>query len=260
MTTLLSMDMTDRTALVIGAARGIGAAVCRGLLANGCRVACTHLGHDADTAGAAELAASAREMGREFLDAAIDCTDETATTTFVTSLETQWGHLDYLVYCAGFTSPVGFMELDAEKWRRVVDINLNGAFIAAHAAMPLMIRQSGGSIVFIGSAAVTSGGGGRADYVSAKAGLEGLNLAITKEHAKHGIRSNIVHPSLIETDLLRSRYADPAKRAEVAKGVPLGRLGQVDDVASLVMFLLSDHAGYITGQAILVDGGRSYCG
>jgi NAD(P)-dependent dehydrogenase (short-subunit alcohol dehydrogenase family) len=257
---MLKIDMTDKTALVIGGARGIGAAVCNGLLSNGCDVACTHLGGQADDAGAAELMSLAQSMGRDFQDAVIDCTDQDATVAFVTSLESRWGHLDYLVYSAGFTSPVSFSDLTIEQWRRVVDINLNGAFIAIHAALPLMIRQGGGSIVMIGSAAVTSGGGGRADYVSAKAGMEGLNLAITKEFSKHNIRSNIVHPSLIETDLLKARYADPAKRAEVAQGVPLGRLGQPDDVASLVSFLLSDHAGYITGQGILVDGGRSYCG
>jgi len=150
-------------------------------------------------------------------------------------------------------------ELTIEQWRRVVDINLNGAFLAAHAVLPAMVSQKKGSLVLIGSAAVTSGGGGRADYVSAKAGLEGLNLAITREYAPRGIRCNLVHPALIETDLLRQRYPDPAKRQEVARQVPVGRLGQPEDVAHIVCFLLSEAAGYITGQSILVDGGRSFC-
>jgi NAD(P)-dependent dehydrogenase (short-subunit alcohol dehydrogenase family) len=116
-----------------------------------------------------------------------------------------------------------------------------------------------GSIVLIGSAAVATGGGGRADYVSAKAGLEGLSRAITKEFAPAGIRCNIVHPSLIATDLLTQRHPDPAAREKLAASVPLRRLGEPEDVANLAVFLLSDLAGYVTAQSIMVDGGRTFC-
>jgi len=172
----------------------------------------------------------------------------------------KWGRLDNLVYCAGFTSPKSFLELEADEWRRVADINLTGAFIAAHAAIPAMKARGSGSIALVGSAAVFTGGGGRADYVSAKAGLEGLNRAITKEFAPFGIRCNLVHPSLIATDLLTQRHPDPAAREKLAAGVPLRRLGQPEDVAHMVLFLLSDLASYVTGQSILVDGGRTQCG
>lgn len=252
-------DAAKKVVMVIGGARGIGASVCREFLQDGYNVACTHLGHDADKKGSGELRSLADSVGCGYLDAAVDCTDNDQTVAFVELVRKTYGGIGNLVYCAGYTSPVPFEQLDIEQWRRIVDINLNGAFIAVHAVLPAMLC-AGGGIVLIGSAAITSGGGGRADYVSAKAGLEGLNLAITKEFAPKGIRCNLVHPSLIETDLLRHRYPDEAQRAQVAKGVPVGRLGQPEDVAHVVKFLLSDKAGYLAGQSILVDGGRSYCG
>ena len=254
-------DLTSaaNVALVIGGSRGIGAAVCRELITGGCRVAWTHRGSEAGKKETIKLHTMAKKHGCQTIDAVVDCTDPDGTADFIETIMHNWGRIDYLVYCAGFTSPVSFLDLTSEEWRKIVDLNLNGAFIAAHAVMPYMIKERNGSIVLIGSAAVTSGGGGRADYISAKAGLEGLNLAITKEFAPQGVRCNLVHPSLIETDLLCTRYPDEAVRNEMAMGVPVRRLGQPEDIAHLVMFLLSDKAGYITGQSILVDGGRSYC-
>ena len=248
-----------KTALVIGGSRGIGAAVCRMLIADHYRVAWTHRGSDASVEGSRKLHNFARETGSETMDAIVDCVNVENTVNFVEKIISEWGEIGNMVYSAGFTSPVPFLDLTAEEWRRIVDINLNGVFIVAHAVIPHMIKAGGGNIVLIGSAAVTSGGGGRADYISAKAGLEGLNLAITKEFAPKGIRCNLVHPSLIETDLLCQRYPDPSDRERLALQVPVRRLGKPEDVAGITCFLLSDKAGYITGQSILVDGGRSYC-
>lgn len=239
----MNISFSGSTALVIGGSRGIGAAVCRELAAGGCEVVFTHRGTSpvGEAPGRAEL---------------VDVTDDAAMGRLIRSIET----LDFLVYCAGVTSPVAFAGLNVEEWRRVVDVNLNGAFIALRHALPLMVKRRRGSVVLIGSAAIVSGGGGRADYASAKAGLEGLNRAVAREYGPDGIRSNLVHPSLIETELLHRRHPDPAKRAKLAQGVPLGRLGQPEDIANMVCFLLSDKAGYITGQSIFVDGGRTFCG
>jgi NAD(P)-dependent dehydrogenase (short-subunit alcohol dehydrogenase family) len=155
---------------------------------------------------------------------------------------------------------MNFCDISFNDWRKVVDINLNGAFLAIKEAIPLMRKAGKGSIVIIGSAAIVAGGGGRADYAASKAGLEGLNRAVTKNFAPEGIRCNIVHPSLIETDLLKQRHPDPAKRKELGeKEVPLRRLGQPEDIAAAALFLLSDAAGYITGQSLFVDGGRTFC-
>ena len=256
----MESEFVNKKAVIIGGSRGIGASICKQLIKSGCSVAATHLGTEEGIKGAQELRETAVQHGQHFLDGAVDCTDKDKTCSFINDVEKQFGNIDFLVYCAGFTSPVVFDDITVEQWRKVVDVNLNGVFIALHYVLPRMSKQGSGNIVLIGSAAITSGGGGRADYVSSKAGLEGLNLAITREFSPKGIRCNLVHPSLIETDLLRSRYPDPVKREELCERVPLGRLGQPQDVADLVCFLLSDKASYITGQSILVDGGRSYCG
>ncbi len=251
--------LAGKKALVVGGSRGIGAAIVRELLSNRCRTAFTHKDPPEHSGAAAAIQRYAQEQSCECLDVDADCTNSDAMRSFVETVVNAWGGVNYLVYCAGYTSQVSLDQLTVEQWRRIVDINLNGAFIAVDAVLPTMLTQKSGSIVLIGSAAVRTGGGGRADYVSAKAGLEGFNLAITREYASKGIRCNVVHPSLIETDLLRHRYSDSIQRQEAGRSVPVGRLGRPEDISHLVCFLLSDCAGYITGQAILVDGGRSFC-
>ena len=121
-----------------------------------------------------------------------------------------------------------------------------------------MIAQKAGRIICIGSAGSITGGGGSAFYSSSKAGINGLVRALSKELAPRGITVNAVLPALIETDLLRDREPDPAKRREYIKRIPVGRLGLPEDVAYAVLFLASEYAGYITGQNIIVDGGATY--
>ncbi|MGC8861842.1 MAG: SDR family NAD(P)-dependent oxidoreductase [Armatimonadota bacterium] len=256
---MIEINLRDRVTIVIGGTRGIGASVVRLASEAQSRVAWTGPPLEKDIAASSELMGEMHAAGRTVMNAVVDATDEAATHDFVSKVASEWGGIHGLVYCPGFTNPTGLLDITADEWRKVVDINLTGAFIAVHAAIPHMLQAGGGSIVFIGSAAVTSGGGGRADYVSAKAGLDALNKAITREFAPQGIRCNVVHPALIATDLLVQRYPDEAQRQKVAEGVPLRRLGRPEDVANMVVFLLSDLASYVAAQSILVDGGRSYC-
>lgn len=256
---MFEISLTGKSVVVIGGARGIGAAVCRVFTQAGAKVAWTHLGNQADSEASRKLKEDIRIMGGECFDAVVNCTDETGTKLFVEQVVKKWDRLNGLVYCAGFTSSVPFLNITAEEWRKVVDVNLNGAFIAVQAVVPYMQKEGPGAIVLVGSAAIVSGGGGRADYVSAKAGLEGLNRAITKEFAPSNIRCNVIHPSLIETDLLKQRHPDPAKRAKLAAEVPLRRLGQPEDVANAALFLVSEKSSYITGQFLFIDGGRTFC-
>jgi 3-oxoacyl-[acyl-carrier protein] reductase len=121
------------------------------------------------------------------------------------------------------------------------------------------VCQNAGSIILIGSAAIVAGSGGGVHYAASKAALEGLCRGLTRELAPQGVRTNLVHPSLVDTELLRLRHPDPAMRDELAKAVPLRRLGKPEDIAHLVAFLASDLAGYITGQSFYVDGGRTFC-
>ncbi len=257
---MLEMNLDGRATLVVGGSRGIGASVVEQVAAAGSKVAWTHLGTDKDQADSEKLMRLVEPHDREAMHFGVDCTDEVETRKLVETLLEKWGALDHMVYCAGYTSPVSMLDLDAEEWRRVVDINLTGAFIAVRAVLPHMVGRGSGSMVLVGSAAIVAGGGGRADYVSAKAGMEGLNRAITKEFAKQGIRCNVVHPSLIDTELLHTRHPDPETRAELGKKVPIGRLGLPADVSAATVFLLSDLAGYITGQNLFIDGGRTFCG
>ena len=256
---MLTIEMKNKTTVVIGGSRGIGAAIVGMAAAAGSKVAWTYPDVAKDVSQSAELEEQLRAKGAELTHAMVDCTDAQATGSFIAEVTERFGTLDHLVYCAGFTSPVPYLDLNIDEWKRVVDINLNGAFIATHAAIPQMQTQGGGAIVMVGSAAVVAGGGGRADYVASKAGMEGLNRAITKEFAPSNIRCNVVHPSLIETELLKQRHPDPAKRQELAQQVPLRRLGQPEDIGHAVLFLLSDMASYITGQSLFVDGGRTFC-
>ncbi len=255
----MKIELMGKRTLVIGGARGIGAEVVRTCAEAGSSVAWSYLDCPADQAATTALKAELEAKGVKTFAMAADCTSEEQTKALFAKIGEVWGKLDCLVYSAGFTSPVKFMDIDYASWQKVVNINLNGAFLAAQNAIPLMRANGKGSIVIIGSAAIVAGGGGRADYASSKAGLEGLNRAITKEFAPENIRCNIVHPSLIETDLLKQRHPDPEKRKQLAQEVPLRRLGQPADIAAATLFLLSDAASYITAQSLFVDGGRTFC-
>lgn len=252
-------SLKGKKILVVGGSRGIGAQIVRECADAGCdAVAWSCFSENGVAASQALLTELGGKCQTEVFKA--DCTNETETLAMFDTIREKWGKIDGLVYNAGFTSPKDFCDISFDEWKHVVDINLNGAFLAIREGVKLMRGNGGGSIVIIGSAAIVAGGGGRADYAASKSGLEGLNRAVTKYFAKENIRCNIVHPSLIETDLLCQRHPDPAKRAELgAKEVPLGRLGKVEDIANTAIFLLSGQSSYITAQSILVDGGRSYC-
>lgn len=253
------IDLSGKTTLVIGGSRGIGAAIVKAVLEAGGNAAWTYPDNPKDISSSKDLEGALAVYQGKFMHGMADCTNETATRAFVASIIKKFATINSLVYCAGYTCPVGYLDIKLDEWRRVLDINLSGAFIATQAVLPKMKEQQSGAIVLIGSAAIVAGGGGRADYVSAKAAMEGLNRAITKEFAPSGIRCNLVHPSLIDTDLLKERHPDPEKRKQLAQEVPLKRLGQPEDIANATLFLLSDMASYITGQSLFVDGGRTFC-
>ena len=254
---MITVDLKDKTVMVVGGARGIGAAIVRGAADAGANVAWTYSGSARGRKASKALSADLPEE-RTLFDA-VDCSDVEASDKFLRAVLAKWGKIDCLVCNAGLTNPKNLLDITPDEWRRYVEINLNGVFVSMRMPLREMAGAGGGSIVLIGSAAVGNGGGGRADYVSAKAGLEALAKAVTKEFASKNVRCNVVHPSLIMTDLLRERYPDDKARAETAESVPLGRLGTPEDIANLALFLLSDLASYITGQSIYVDGGRTFC-
>jgi 3-oxoacyl-[acyl-carrier protein] reductase len=157
----------------------------------------------------------------------------------------------------GVTWVAPLQVLDLEGWQRALDVNLTASYVAVKVALPWFLENERADIVLIGSSAVVDGGGGGAHYSAAKAGLDGMMRGLMRELPRQGIRINTVHPCVVDTDLLRERYDTEEKRARLAAQVPVGRLAEPEEIGSLIAYLCSDLGGFICGQSILVDGGRT---
>ncbi len=254
---MLTIDLTGRKALVTGGARGIGAGIVRALAECGASVAFTHLGSERGTKAAEQLVAGLNTTGGQILDFTAPAEDMGAMRQVVSEAAGKIGGLDIVVPNVGKNWVAPLEDLDLEGWQRGLNLNLTASFIAIKAALPWLLKAERADIVLIGSSAVVDGGGGVAHYAAAKAGLEGLMRALMRELPRQGIHVNTVHPCVVDTDLLRERYDDEEKRARLAAQVPLGRLARPEDIGALVAYLCSDLGGFICGQSILVDGGRT---
>ena len=253
---MIAIDLTGRKVLVTGGARGIGAGIVRAVSQCGADVAFTHLGSERGTRAARQLLDELSGVGQALCFTAA-AQDMAAMTDVVSAAADKMGGLDIVVPNVGVNWVAPLDVLDLAGWQRALDINLTASFIAIKTALPWLLQAGRGDIVLIGSSAVVDGGGGGAQYAAAKAGLEGMMRALMRELPRQGIRINIVHPCVVETDLLRQRYDDEEKRAGLVAQVPVGRLGKPEDIGSLVAYLCSDLGSFICGQSILVDGGRT---
>ena len=224
----------DRVAFVTGAARGIGRTIAETLRDLGATVA------------AGDLSAPAIDG---VLGVELDVTDEAVVDAAIARVERELGPVAILVLNAGIFVIEPFEETTLASWQRSVDVNLTGAFLTARRCLPAMRRAGYGRVVMIGSSAGKTGGAKSvAAYGASKAGVMALAKAIASEYASTGITSNALAPALIDTDMIS---AMPDMREQV----PVGRLGTVHDVADTVAFLCSEHAGYITGEVVDVNGG-----
>jgi NAD(P)-dependent dehydrogenase (short-subunit alcohol dehydrogenase family) len=246
------MLLNGKTAVISGAASraGIGLATARLFAAHGARVAIL----DLDEAAAIEAAQS---VGSQHIGIACDVTDEAACTQAAAKVIEIFGQVDILVNNAGITQPLKIMEIKPGNWDRVLDVNLRGVLYLSQAFIPHMRGRKSGSIACMSSVSAQRGGGifGGPHYSAAKAGvLLGLAKAMARELGPDGVRVNSVTPGLIQTDITGGMMTD-AIRADILKNIPIGRLGDGQDVANAFLFLASDLSSYITGAVIDVNGG-----
>lgn len=226
--------LSGRVAVVTGAGRGIGQRIAEVLAGNGAKVA------------ALDLEAPAHDG---ILGIACDVSDEAAIDAAFAQVERDLGPVSVLVLNAGIYPIVSFEETTRELWDRTMAINLTGAFLCARRALPAMREAGYGRIVGIGSSAGKAGGKRSvAAYAASKAGVMTLMKSIANEYAKHGITANALAPALIDTPMI-------ADTRDLVNLIPVGRFGTVDEVAALVAFLASEHAGYITGEVTDINGG-----
>ena len=240
-----------KSAIVTGATRGIGKAIVLELAKRGCNVAFNY----ASSAEAAEkIKAEIEGYGVKVFAAACDVSSTEAAAEFVKSAKEELGSIDLLVNNAGITRDNLIMRMKEEDWDAVIDTNLKGAWNFSKAAVrPMMRNENGGAILNISSISGVVGMLGQSNYSASKAGMNGLTKSLAKEVASRKITVNALALGLVETDMASEMNEE--YRAKILEQIPLGRLGNTQEVAEIVCFLLSDSARYITGQIIQADGG-----
>ena len=244
------MLLDGKTALVTGASRGIGRAIALRLAAEGASVAINYAGN---TAKAEETKAAIEAVGGKAALFQADVSDSAQVERMVAAVTEAFGTIDILVNNAGITRDGLLMRMKEEDFDAVLDTNLKGIFHVTKAVSKLMMKKRAGRIVNMASVVGIMGNAGQTNYAAAKAGVIGFTKSAAREFAARGITVNAVAPGFIATDMTAA-MPEKAKEATLA-AIPLRRMGEPEDVANAVAFLVSDQASYITGQVVKVDGG-----
>jgi 2-hydroxycyclohexanecarboxyl-CoA dehydrogenase len=251
---------TGRAALVTGGGGGIGGATCRRFAQEGARVAVC----DRDRAAAERVAQAIVAEGGEALALECDITDRAAVDRTVAEVLARFGAIDILVNNAGWDVFLPFVKTVPEQWERLIAINLVGALNMHHAVLPAMVERKAGRIVNIASDAARVGSSGEAVYAACKGGLVAFSKTLAREHARHGITVNCVCPGPTDTALFadyKKGAGNPEKLEEAfRRSIPLGRIGQPEDLPGAIAFFASDDAAYVTGQVLSVSGGLTMAG
>lgn len=243
--------MSDRpVALITGASRGIGHAIAESFAAAGYRLSICGTREDTVRAAAERLAAT-HEI--EAFARAVDVSNRDDVQGFVGETAAHFGRLDVLVNNAGITRDTLAMRMKGEEWQQVIDTNLSSVFHASQAALKPMMKARHGRIINLSSVVASMGNPGQANYCASKGGIDALTRSLAREIGSRGITVNAVAPGFIATDMTAELGEEAQKR--LVEQIPLARLGEPRDIADAVMFLASDHAGYITGQVLHVNGG-----
>ena len=245
----MTKPLENKIALVTGAARGIGQAIALQLAADGADLALC----DVKAEWLEDTAAKVKALGRRAESYAMDVANGAAVGEAVAKVLADFGRIDVLVNNAGITRDTLLMRMSEEDWDAVLDINLKGAFLVTKAVVKPMMKQRSGAIVNIASVVGIMGNPGQANYTASKAGLIALTKTTAKELGSRNVRVNAVAPGFIRT-AMTDKLSEPIKDA-MLKMVPLGRLGEPEDVAKAVAFLASDAAAYVNGQTLAVCGG-----
>lgn len=247
----MELELTDRTAVITGAARGLGAATAQRLAREGARVVIS----DIDARGAEAAAKELTAQGLTALAVAADVTSEKDVDRLVATTVAEFGGVHILVNNAGFPRDGLLTTMDVADWDSVVDVILKGSFLMSRAVMPHLIEQRWGRLVNISSRGYL-GNPGQANYSSAKAGILGLTRALAQEQGRYGITVNAIAPGFMETEAVRALAHYEKIRDTAVRSQPLRRTGRPEDVADAVAFLASERASFITGETLHVTGGR----
>ncbi|MBU4271841.1 MAG: 3-oxoacyl-[acyl-carrier-protein] reductase [Planctomycetes bacterium] len=249
MTNRITTDLSGQTAIVTGAARGLGRCIAQSLAAAGAQVACV----DINAVSLADTVAAIRGAGGAAEPLACDVTDAGGVAEVVDEVVKRCGALNILVNNAGITRDNVIVRMKDEQWDAVININLRGTFLFTRAAARPMMKNRRGRIINVASVSGLKGNPGQANYSASKAGVIGLTRTVARELAGRNITVNAVAPGFIATDMTAALGEEIL--TEVRKQIPLGRLGDPQDVADAVLFLASDAASFITGHVLTIDGG-----
>lgn len=246
--------LTGKTALITGAARGIGKAIALKFAQEGANIAFTDLFVDEEHGGLAterEIAA----LGVKVKGYASNAADFAQTAETVNQIKADFGSIDILVNNAGITKDTLMLKMTEQEWDAVIAVNLKSAFNYIHACTPIMMHQRGGSIINMSSVVGVHGNAGQCNYSASKAGMIALAKSIGQELGRRGVRANAIAPGFIETAMTEALPND-VRKAWI-ENIPLRRAGRVEDIANVATFLASDLSSYISGQVIQVDGGMN---